>query len=107
MDTKVFSFKSSAKYRAGRHYKEKTVDSVSLTNQQLKVDIEGSHFQATFPDVFSSYQNPPLTGNVAMANEAWSNWKSTPFDCWCATAGSGVSFEDHIPPCQRLSVSCL
>ena len=101
----MFSFKSSAKYRAGRHYKEKTVESVSLTNQQLKVDIEGRYFQAAYHDVFSSYQNPPLNGNVAMANEAWSNWKSTPFDCWCTTARSGVSFEDHMQADHSLLVS--
>ena len=40
-----------------------------------------------------------------MANKAWNIWKSTPFDwwqcqlnftLWCATAGCGVSFEDHL-----------
>ena len=69
------------------------------------VDDKGSHFQATFPDVFADYQNPPLTGNVGWRIKAWHNWKSTPFDwwqcqlnfaIWYATAGCGVSYEDHL-----------
>ena len=40
-----------------------------------------------------------------MANKAWNSWKTTPFDWWqcqlnfafwCATAGCGVSVEDHL-----------
>ena len=62
------------------------------------------HFQAVFPDIFANYQNPPITGDVAVANMAGHKLKSTPFDLWenqlnfavwCATVGCGVSFEDH------------
>ena len=60
-------FNSSAKYRAGGHFKWKT--DFSLTNQQLAVDNKASHFQAKFQDVFADYQNPPLTGDVEMANK--------------------------------------
>ena len=69
------------------------------------VDDKGSHFQATFPDIFADYENPPLTGDITVANKAWHAWISTPFDwwecqlnfaIWCATAGCGVSFEDHL-----------
>ena len=69
------------------------------------VDDKGSHFQAIFPDIFNDYQNPPLTGDVTMANKAWHIWTSTPFDwwqyqlnfaLWCATAGCGVSADDHL-----------
>ena len=65
----------------------------------------GSHFQAMFSDIFACYQTPLLTGDVAMANKAWQIWKSAPFSLWqcklnfalwCATAGCGVSFEDHL-----------
>ncbi|MCU7813513.1 MAG: hypothetical protein KZQ77_20100 [Candidatus Thiodiazotropha sp. (ex Notomyrtea botanica)] len=103
MDTKAFMFNSSAKYRAGGHFKEK--QDLSLTNQQIMVDNKGSHFQAQFPDIFADYQNPPLTGDVAMANKAWHIWTNTPFSwyqcqlnfaIWCSTAGCGVSFEDHV-----------
>ena len=96
-------FNSSAKYRAGGHFRWKP--DLSLTNQQIAVDNKASHFQAKFQDVFADYQNPPLVGDAEMANKAWNSWKSTPFDwwqcqliftLWCATAGCGVLFEDHL-----------
>ena len=48
-----------------------TSSSLSLANQEIMVDDKGSHFKAMFPDIFVGYQNPPLTGDVAMANKAW------------------------------------
>ena len=94
MDIKAFSFNSQAKYRTGGHFKEKTI--LSLANQEIMVDSHGTHFKAMFVD----YQNPPLTGDVAMANKAWQIWQNTPFSCWrcqlnfslwCASSGCGVS----------------
>ena len=64
------------------------------------IDTEGH--PGPFP---SQYQNPPLTGDLVVANKAWHNRKSTPFDwwqcqlnfaIWCATSGCGVSYEDHL-----------
>ena len=78
-DTNAFSFNSSAKYRAGGHFKEKQP---SMRDQKIMVDDKGSHFQAAFPDIFTDYQNPPLTGDVTVANKAWHNWISNPFDWW-------------------------
>ena len=58
-----------------------------------------------FPDIFDDCQNPPLTGDVAVANKAWQIWQNTPFSWWqcqlnfalCfASAGCGVSFEDNL-----------
>ncbi|MEW8615614.1 MAG: hypothetical protein AB2610_20855 [Candidatus Thiodiazotropha sp.] len=69
MDTKAFACKSQARYGAGGHFKEKA-GSLSLTNQQIMVDVKGRHFQAMFSDIFAGNQNPPLTGDVAMANKA-------------------------------------
>ena len=77
MGTKAFSFNSQAKYRSGGHFKEKA-DILSLANQEIMVDDQGSHFKAMFPDIFADYQNPPLTGDVAMANKAWQNWQNIP-----------------------------
>ena len=103
MDKEAYSFKSSATYRAGGHFKEKAA--VSLASQQIMVDDKGSHFQAKFPDFFADYQNPPLTGDITMANKAWDNWQHAPmtwwqcqlnFALWCATAGCGVSPDDHL-----------
>ena len=96
-------FNSSEKYRAGSHFKWKP--DLSLTDQQIAVDNKGRHFKALFQDVFADYQNPPLTGDVEMANKAWNIWKSIPFDwwqyqlnftLWCVTAGCGISFEDRL-----------
>ena len=69
------------------------------------VDNKGRHFKALLQDVVTDYQNPPLTGDVTVANKAWRIWTSTPLYClqcqlnfslWCATAGCGVSFEGHL-----------
>ena len=103
MDTKAFSFNSQAKYRTGGHFKEKTA--LSLAYQEIMVDDKGSQFKVMFPDVLADYQNPPLPGDVAMANKAWQIWQNTPFSwwqcqlnftLWCASAGCGVSFQDHL-----------
>ena len=100
---------SQTKYRSGGHFKEKAVIlvslSLSLANQEIMVDDNGSQFKAMFPDIYADYQNPPLTGDVAMANKAWQIWQNTPFSwwqcqlnfaLWCVSAGCGVSFEDHL-----------
>ena len=99
MDTKAFSFNSQAKYRTGCHFKEKTA--LSLANQEIMVDNKESQFKVMFPDILADYHNPPLPGDVAMANKAWQIWQNTPFSwwqcqlnfaLWCASAGCGVSF---------------
>ena len=78
------------------------------------VNSHGNHFKAMFPDIFADYQNPPLTGGVAMANKAWQIWQNSPFSwwqcqlnfaLWCASAGCGVSFEDHLQADKPLLAS--
>ena len=80
-------------------------DILSFANQEIMVNDKGSHFKAMFPYIFANYQNPPLTGDVAMASKAWQIWQNTLFSwwqcqlnfaLWCASAGFGVSFEDHL-----------
>ena len=102
MDKRAYSFKSSATYRAGGHFKEKQA---SLASQRIMVNDEGGDFQASFPDIFADFQNPPLTGDINMGNKAWDNWQHAPmtwwqcqmnFAVWCATAGCGVSADDHL-----------
>ena len=66
----------------GGHFKEKA-DNLSFANQEIMVDDQGSHFKAMFPGshfkaIFADYQNPPLTGDIAMANKAWQIWRNTP-----------------------------
>ena len=104
MDKRAYLFKSSATYRAGGHFKEK--QALSLASQKIMVDDEGGDFQASFPDIFAQYQNPPLTGSpVTTSNKAWNSWKTTPLDwwqcqlnftLWCANAGCGVSADDYL-----------
>ena len=77
MGTKAFSFNSQAYYRTGSHFKE-MVDILSLANQEIMVDDKGSHFKAMFSDIFADYQNPLLTGDVAVANKAWQPGKTLP-----------------------------
>ena len=105
MDTKAFSSNSQAKYRAGGHFKEKA-GLLSLANQEIMVDDKGSHLKAMFPDIY----NPSLTGDVAIANNAWQIWQNTPFSwwqcqlnftLWCASAGCGVLFEDHLLQAEK------
>lgn len=54
MESKAFSLHSSAKYRLGCLFKEKS--NLSLVHQQIAVVYKGSHFQALFPDIFANYQ---------------------------------------------------
>ena len=54
----------------GGHFKEKQA---SRASQKIMVDDEGSDFQASFPDFFADYQNPPLTRGIDMGNKAWGN----------------------------------
>ena len=89
MDTEAFSFNSQAKYRPGGHFKE-NADILSLANQEIMADDKGSHFKAMFLDIFADYQNPPLTGDVAMANKARQIWQNTPFSWWQCKFNSGA-----------------
>ena len=67
--------------------------------------VDDKGFQVKFPDIFAHYQNPPLTGDVNIGNKAWRRWQHTLMDwwqcqlnlaVWCATAGCGVSADDHL-----------
>ena len=95
MDTKAFTFHSSANYRAGGSFKEKPA--LSLTDQQIMVDDKGSHFQAIFPDA-----SPTTRTLRSQGTSGWRIRLGTPFDwwqcqlnfaIWCATAGCGVSYD--------------
>ena len=94
------------------HFKEKQA---SLASQKIMVDDGGGDFQASFPDIFAQYQNPTLTGEIAMANKALNSWKTTRFDwwqcqlnfaVWCATAG-GRPPSHRSAPCESVSLPCL
>ena len=106
MGTKAFSLYSQANYRTGGHFLRESRHprlslsfSLSLANQEIMVDDRESHFKAMFPDIFADFQNPPLPGHVTMTKKAWQIWKKHSqfnFALWCASAGCGVCFEDHL-----------
>ena len=117
MDKSAFSSKSTIKYRAGEHIKEK--QALSLASQKIMVDDKGDGFQVKFPDIFAYYQNHPLTGDVNMGNKAWCSWQHTPMDwwqcqlnfaVWYMTAGCGVSADDHLQantPSLRVCIASM
>lgn len=73
---------------------------LSLADQQIMVDDQGSHFQAKFTDIFANYQNPPLTGDLALAKRLEKSDKALPSAGGMASltlpSGCGVIFEDHL-----------
>ena len=89
-----FKYNPNVKY--GILYLKKNIE---LVNQTIFVN-ENKHFPATFPDLFQNYQNPTLH-----TNEPWNTWLHSSFDwwqcqlnfaVWCASAGCGVSYQDHL-----------
>ncbi len=93
-----FSFNSNAQYKVGGAY-PRLIKAANMTNQ-LPTIADNSVFQAVFPNVWRSYRLPK-----ANTNETYNAWMRTPmqfwqnqlnFAMWCASAGCGVSVNDHI-----------
>ena len=91
-----FKFNPNASYKSGASY---SLKKINLVKQDIYVNRYKS-FPVSFPDIFQNYQNPTLH-----ANAPWNTWKNSSFDwwqcqlnfaVWCATAGCGVSYEDHL-----------
>ena len=96
MIPKEFKYNLNASYNPNTKYTEKNIELVKQTIYVNKDD----HFSVTFPDLFQNYQNPTLH-----TNEPWNTWLHSSFDwwqcqlnfaVWCATAGCGVSYQDHL-----------
>ena len=96
MIPKEFKYNPNASYNPNTKYTEKNIELVKQTIYVNKDD----HFSVTFPDLFQNYQNPTLH-----TNEPWNTWLHSSFDwwqcqlnfaVWCATAGCGVSYQDHL-----------
>ena len=85
------------------------------------VDDKRGRLPSEIPGHPRRLSKPPDTGDVNMGNKAWRSWQHTPMDwwqcqlnfaVWCATAGCGVSADDHLqakdpPPCESVSLPCL
>ena len=96
MIPKEFKYNPNASYNPNTKYTEKNIELVKQTIYVNKDD----HFSVTFLDLFQNYQNPTLH-----TNEPWNTWLHSSFDwwqcqlnfaVWCATAGCGVSYQDHL-----------
>lgn len=96
MIPKEFKYNPNASYNPNSKYTKKNIELVKQTIYVNKDD----HFPVTFPDLFQNYQNPTLH-----TNEPWNTWLHSSFDwwqcqlnfaVWCATAGCGVSYQDHL-----------
>ena len=98
-----FKFNPNASYKSGASY---SLKKINLVKQDIYVNRYKS-FPVSFPDIFQNYQNPTLH-----ANAPWNTWKNSSFDwwqcqlnfaVWCATAGCGVSYEDHLKDTSTLT----
>ena len=98
-----FKFNPNASYKSGASYSSKKIN---LVKQDIYVNRYKS-FPVSFPDIFQNYQNPTLH-----ANAPWNTWLNSSFDwwqcqlnfaVWCATAGCGVSYEDHLKDTSTLT----
>ena len=111
MDRRAYSFKSSATYPAWGHFKEKQA---SLASKKIMVDDEGGDFQASFPDIFAQYQNPPTHRGYRYGKQGLEFLENHSFQLvavptelrvWCTTPGCGVSVEDHLQATDLLLAS--
>ena len=98
-----FKFNPNASYKSGASY---SLKKINLIKQDIYVNRYKS-FPVSFPDIFQNYQNPTLH-----ANAPWNTWKNSSFDwwqcqlnfaVWCATAGCGVSYEEHLEGTSTLT----
>lgn len=109
MNPQAFNFNSKAQYHAGPAFKTQVQgwSSTCLIQPQIQVQeadtpgaaLDGS-FAAAYPDFLQQYVLPPVRSEkVILAWRAhpmqfWQNQLN--FALWCATAGSGVSMQDHV-----------
>ena len=101
MNAKAFKFNSEAKHRPNR-YKAPSRDVGDLAEGRVQIqhDDPQKWFEAKYLDIFEHYRLPNIT-----SDELVQAWRKTPmqfwqnqlnFAVWCATAGCGVSAEDHL-----------
>ena len=101
MDKRAYSFKSSATYRAGAISKR----SRRLWPARRLWLMTNEVTFRPLSQTSSATIKTPLSLEIDMGNKAWDNWQHAPMTCWqchlnfglwCATAGCGVSADDHL-----------
>ncbi len=98
MSPQAFSFNSEASYQTGGVYPNQTKKE-QLIHPPIQVQQHGV-FQVQCPDMFQKYCLPYVSSDKLV--KAWNSnpmqfWQSQiNFAVWCATAGCGVSAQDHL-----------
>ena len=99
----AFSFNSRAKYPTGTPEVLSAAQAAITSDALIKLQIQvrsSDGFQTQYPDVFGKYRLPNVNSDKIVQA-----WKSTPmqfwqnqanFAIWYATAGCGVSAQDHL-----------
>ena len=101
-----FRFNSEAKYQP-RAQGTPAASAPTLTKSRVQVQVaQGKWFEVQYPDVFENYRLPQVS-----SDEVIQAWNSSPmqfwqnqlnFAIWCATAGCGVSLDDHLTAADPL-----
>ena len=104
MNEQAFCFNSAANYRAGGVYPQ-SAPAAQLAQSSIAVSREGA-FRTEFPEVFPKYRLPNVSSDTlvqawfASPMQFWQNQVN--FAVWCATAGCGVSAQDHLQTTEPL-----
>lgn len=102
----AFKYNPDISYRTGGVYKKQLVVD-NLTKLIITV-APNKYFFALVPNIWKEYVLPPIT-----TEQSVKDWNSDPmqfwqnqinFAMWCATAGCGVSFTDHLKDTQDKSL---
>ena len=96
----AYRFNSDARYPAGAVGTSREGFVVALTQSSIHVQSGGGHFQTRYPNIFEKYRQPHVSSDKIVQKwhfnqmQFWQNQVS--FAAWCATAGCGVSAQDHL-----------
>ena len=109
MDSNPFRFNSGAKYQPGPQ-KAAANDVGNPAEGRIQVQVQSGDqqkwFGVKYPDIFEHYRLPLVSSDKLVQT-----WHSNPmqfwqnqlnFAVWCATAGCGVSLEDHLSAADDL-----
>ena len=110
MASTPFRFNSEAKYQPGPQKATRSVtrDVGNLAEGwvQVKSDDPQKGFRVKYPDIFERYRLPLVSSDKLV--QAWHSspmqfWQNQlNFAVWCATAGCGVSLDDHLTAADDL-----
>ena len=93
----AFTFNSDAKYKTGGYQRNLIASNLSVL---MIVAAPNKVFFANVPDIWRQYRLPRVKTDATV--QAWTKtpmqfWQNQlNFAVWCATAGCGVSFKDHL-----------